>query len=346
MPGNQKQQRVIVNLPKNRSLALQEPEERFPDAGSSGRETLSSQSIGIYQDCLAYEMPVKAQDTFDVKLDSKEDKGSAFSGVAGRKISRPSNLSRPTTSTGTKDDAWTSWLKSSNSVGHAKKNSTRETGAAMKGDMRTDAKRDLGTDTAKNLRTTTNPAKEQGSCVPTAASNFTFRASSPLPDANTGSKNKSPSQDARPFIDYLNPASAPSRSVATHLEEARPMNPSNGISQHQELAAVRPVKQFDILSRTSPSLSNPTQDWSDWNLYCNKSALRGRQPASTSADSNRAQIPDLFRFNNTGSGDRAPASFLAEDKTPDKPLQPELQVPPVDCDSAQSATATRAGTSL
>src|SRR5271154_6541477 len=193
---------------------------------------------------LAYEMPAKAQSTPDVRLDSKEDSGSASPGSMGERTNDPITPSRLANSTGMKQGTLTNWLKISKSTGKLNTDTARDIG--------TETKRASGTETKRDMRAT-NSASEQVFVVPEGASGFTFRASSPFNGAPSDVKQPAPNQDVWPLFDFQEASSSPRLFTASRLEGVHPTPLVNGTPQRKGPTVVSSVDWFVSKSRATPS---------------------------------------------------------------------------------------------
>jgi hypothetical protein len=344
---NQNPRKVIVNLPQNGSQAIGRAEGYRPSASCSETKIPPSHSTQVGQGSPAYEIPVKAQSIPDVRLDSKEDNGSASPGSTGEKTNDTLIPLRRTDSPGQKQGTLMSWLKPSKSIGNLKTDTTRDTGTDTKRAVATDTEKDRDTTTETNSRTATNPASEQVFNLPGAAGCFTFRAPSPLNGAPSAVKQPALNQDVRPLFDFLKTASPPNPSTATLLEDAHLVRLSNGTPQHHGPTAVPSVNRSVSKPRAGLSLfrdseASPSVDFSDRNFHSDPSPLHSGQAAPPSGIFDWKATLDPLRLGNTACGDAAPSGLLAEGKTTNRPFQPEIPVRPAESDRTQSMSALRA----
>ena len=270
-------------------------------------------------------MPVKAQSTPDVSLDPKKDNGIVSPATRGEKTNDTSIQSTEGNSTGQKQGTLISWLKTYQTAGYLKTDTTPDIGAEMKRELGTDTKRDVETDAKTNPRTATNPASEQ-------VFNFTFRAPSPLGGTFSVAKQPAPNQEVRPPFDFFKVAASSKPLTTTLHEAAHPVPLSNGTPQHLSAGATPSVNPFISKPQAAPpSFRLPgaalSKDVSDQNFHSDPSHVHGGEAAQ--------------RLSGMSDLNRATSGPLTEVETAKEPLQPEMPVRPTEGDRTRSANATR-----
>jgi hypothetical protein len=288
-------------------------------------------------------MPVNPGSAPDIRLDSKEDNGSASDGSTEEKTNEtfiPLRLTKPTSQ---KQGTLMGWLKTSKSSGHLKTDTTRDTGTDTEKQLGTDTKRDIATAPEATSGTATYPASEKVFHIPEGASGFTFRASSPLDGSLSDAKQPALNQDVRP-LDFLTTASSPKFSTATLSEGAHSRRLSDETCQHHESTAAPSV------GRKLPAAPSPfsghgeafSTNFSDRKFHFGPAPQCGGQVARPSGILDRKLIPDPSRFVDSACSDPVPSGPLAEGQKANKSLRSEMPVPSVESERTQSISTIRA----